>query len=71
MRTTVSGALSLGRDAIPVTMHSPVRSKDRFGFRTLHNAEQSVVRYDRGCETEGLFVPWNEIVKGYESTKAK
>src|SRR5215208_3100363 len=71
MRPTWSGTLVFGLVAIPVSMHSAVRSKERISFRMLHKADLSPIKYDRVCEAEGESVPWNEIVKGYEYTKGK
>jgi DNA end-binding protein Ku len=71
MRPTWSGTLVFGLVAIPVTMHSAVRSKERISFRMLHKKDLSPIKYDRVCEAEGVSVPWNEIVKGYEYTKGK
>ena len=71
MRPTWSGTLTFGLVAIPVTMHSAVRSKDRISFRMLHKDDLSPIKYERVCEAEGNAVPWNEIVKGYEYKKGK
>jgi DNA end-binding protein Ku len=71
MRPTWSGTLVFGLVAIPVTMHSAVRSKERVSFRMLHKDDLSPIKYDRICEAEGVSVPWNEIVKGYEYKKGK
>jgi DNA end-binding protein Ku len=37
----------------------------------LHKDDLSPIKYDRVCEAEGVSVPWNEIVKGYEYKKGK
>src|SRR5688572_29088422 len=71
MRPTWSGTLTFGLVAIPVAMHSAVRSKERISFRLLHKKDLSAIRYERVCEKEGEAVPWNEIVKGYEYKKGK
>ncbi len=71
MRPTWSGTLTFGLVAIPVTMHSAVRSKERISFRMLHKEDLSPIKYERVCEAEGAPVPWNEIVKGYEYKKGK
>lgn len=71
MRPTWSGTLTFGLVAIPVAMHSAVRSKDRISFRMLHEKDLSPIKYDRVCEEEGVSVPWDEIVKGYEYKKGK
>jgi DNA end-binding protein Ku len=71
MRSTWRGTLFFGPVAIPVSMHSAVRSKERISFRALHKHDLSPIEYDRVCEGERVSVPWNEIVKGYESRKRK
>ena len=71
MRPTWTGTLTFGLVAIPVTMHSAVRSKERISFRMLHKKDLSPIKYERVCEAEGESVPWNEIVKGYEYKKGK
>jgi DNA end-binding protein Ku len=71
MRPTWSGTLVFGLVAIPVTLHSAVRSKERISFRMLHKKDLSPIKFDRVCEAEGVSVPWNEIVKGYEYKKGK
>jgi DNA end-binding protein Ku len=71
MRPTWTGTLTFGLVAIPVTMHSAVRTKERISFRMLHKEDLSPIRYERVCEAEGEAVPWNEIVKGYEYKKGK
>jgi DNA end-binding protein Ku len=71
MRPTWTGTLTFGLVAIPVTMHSAVRSKERISFRMLHKQDLSPIKYERVCEAEGEPVPWNDIVKGYEYKKGK
>src|SRR3954465_8761651 len=71
MRPTWTGTLTFGLVAIPVTMHSAVRSKERISFRMLHKDDLSPIKYERVCEAEGEAVPWNDIVKGYEYKKGK
>src|SRR5258708_3178073 len=71
MRPTWTGTLTCGLVAIPVTMHSAVRSKERISFRMLHKEDLSPIKFERICEAEGEPVPWNEIVKGYEYKKGK
>jgi hypothetical protein len=33
----------------------------------LHNNDLSPIWYNRVCEAEGVSVPWNRIVKGYDN----
>jgi non-homologous end joining protein Ku len=37
----------------------------------LHKDDLSPIKYDRVCAAEGVSVPWNEIVKGYEYKQGK
>jgi non-homologous end joining protein Ku len=66
MRFTWSGALIFGRGAIPVTMHSAVRSKERISFGVLREDDLSAIEFDDPCESKRASVPWNAIVNGYE-----
>ena len=71
MASIWKGSISFGLVNIPVQLHSAVRSTDRISFRLLHESDLSTIKYDRICESEGVSVPWGEIVKGYEYEKGK
>lgn len=70
MRSMWKGSLSFGLVSIPVEMY--VASRDReFKFVLLHDADHSQIRYARICKDEEKEVPWNHVVKGYESEKGE
>jgi DNA end-binding protein Ku len=71
MRPTWKGFLAFGLVNIPVTLHAAVQSGEGLSFRQLHGEDLSPIRYRRICEEEGVEVPWDEIVKGYEYEKGK
>jgi len=70
MATVWKGSISFGLVNIPVELRSAVRT-EKIGFRQLHEADLSPIRYERVCQADGDVVPWNEIVKGYEYRKGK
>jgi len=70
MATIWKGSLTFGLVNIPVELRSAVRS-DHVGFRLLHEADLSPVKYERVSQRTGEVVPWSEIVKGYEYAKGK
>ena len=71
MRPTWKGFLAFGLVNIPVTLHGAVQSADGLSFRQLHGKDLSPIKYKRVCEAEGIEVPWEEIVKGYEYEKGE
>lgn len=64
------GSLSFGLVTFPVEMRTAVR-EESISFRLLHAEDNAPVKYERVCSAEGVAVPWNEIVKGYEYAKGK
>jgi len=71
MASIWTGALTFGLVNIPVSLASAVRAAEKTGFRQLHKADLTPIKYERVCPTDGEVVPWNEIVKGYEYTRGK
>jgi DNA end-binding protein Ku len=65
------GSLSFGLVHIPVQLQAAVRSSDRISFRQLHKDDHAPIRLKRVCEAEGVEVPWDDIVKGYEYEKGR
>lgn len=64
------GALSFGLVSIPVEMYLASRERE-FKFVLMHDSDFSPIRYARICKEEEKEVPWNHVVKGYESEKGK
>jgi DNA end-binding protein Ku len=64
------GSISFGLVSIPVELHTAVRDH-RPRFRMLHAKDQSPVRFERVCATEGEPVAWDDLVKGFEYAKGR
>jgi DNA end-binding protein Ku len=64
------GSLAFGLVNIPVELYSAVRDH-RPKFRLLHAKDESPVRYERVCQTEGKPVGWEDLVKGFEYEKGQ
>ena len=64
-RAMWKGSLAFGLVNIPIELYSATRDH-RPKFRLLHAKDESPVRYERVCQTEGKPVGWDDLVKGYE-----
>jgi DNA end-binding protein Ku len=64
------GSLAFGLVNIPIELYSATRDH-RPKFRLLHAKDESPVRYERVCQTEGKPVGWEDLVKGYEYEKGQ
>jgi DNA end-binding protein Ku len=64
-RSLWSGAISFGLVNVPVKMVTAVSQKD-VRFNQLHAKDHSRINQKRFCAEEGVEVPFDEIVKGYE-----
>lgn len=60
-----NGSISFGLVNVPVRMFTAQSPKD-VRFNQLHGPDNSRIRMKRFCEAEGIEVPYDEIVKGYE-----
>jgi len=67
-RAIWKGSLAFGLVNIPIELYSATRDH-RPKFRLLHSKDESPVRYERVCQTEGKPVGWEDLVKGYEYEK--
>jgi len=67
-RAMWKGSLAFGLVNIPIELYSATRDH-RPKFRLLHAKDESPVRYERVCQTEGKAVGWDDLVKGYEYEK--
>ena len=70
-RITWKGSINFGLVTIPVGLLSAIESREELGFHLLHKKDGSRVVEKRFCKTEGVEVPWSDIVKGYEYAKNK
>jgi len=67
-RSMWKGSLAFGLVNIPIELYSATRDH-RPKFRLLHAKDESPVRYERVCQSEGKPVGWEDLVKGYEYEK--
>jgi len=70
MRALWKGSLSFGLVNIPVELYSGSKANE-IKFTLLHKKDLSEIKYARICKDEGKEVPWDEIVKGFETEKGK
>ncbi len=54
---------------VPVSLYATSESSEDVTFRQLHRKDLAPIQYRRVCSQEGVEVPWDEIVKGYEYAK--
>lgn len=70
MRSIWKGAISFGLVTIPVGLYAATENK-RPKFRQLRDSDHSPIKYKRVAETDGVEVPFDNIVKGYEIDKGR
>jgi DNA end-binding protein Ku len=63
-----SGAVSIGLVNVPVKAYPMTRDLS-VHFHLLHRKDGQPLRYERVCTRDGVVVPWEETVKGYEVRK--
>jgi DNA end-binding protein Ku len=64
-RAIWSGAISFGLVTVPVKLYTAVASKS-VHFHQLHAADGVRIQQKRVCPADGVEVPYEDIVKGYE-----
>lgn len=64
-RSLWGGSISFGLVNVPVKMVTAVSQKD-VRFNQLHAKDHSRINQKRFCAEEGVEIPFEEIVKGYE-----
>lgn len=69
-RAIWSGAISFGLVNVPVKLSTAVRKQD-VRFHQLHGADGARVEQRRFCSAEGVEVPYEQVVKGYEWTPGR
>jgi DNA end-binding protein Ku len=62
------GSVNFGLVNVPVRMYRAVSERD-VHFHLLHAKDKARIREKRFCEAEGVEVPYEEIIKGYEISK--
>lgn len=66
MRAIWTGSISFGLINIPVKLYSGSETDDNVDLHMLHAKDEAPIRYAKICTKEGVEVPYNEIVKGFE-----
>ncbi len=69
MRAIASGTISFGLVSIPVKLYSATESSSSISFNMLHKSCGSRLKQQYICQKEGVVVPREDIVKGYEFAK--
>ena len=63
-----SGSISIGLVNVPVKVYPMTRDLS-VHFHLLHRKDGQPLRYERVCTRDGVVVPWEETVKGFEVRK--
>jgi DNA end-binding protein Ku len=69
MRAIWKGSLSFGLVNIPVGLYPAVKNEDQIRCHLLRRNDLSPIKNKRVSEADGLEVPWEEVIKGYEYEK--
>lgn len=64
-----NGHLVFGLVSMPVRVHAALDASEQVGFRLLHRKDRAPITYKKFCSKEGVEVPADEIVRGYEGAK--
>jgi DNA end-binding protein Ku len=65
------GRIAFGLVGIPVELVPAVDTKEHIGFHLLHRKDRAPIQYHKYCSKEGVAVPDDEVVRGYETSKGK
>lgn len=68
MRAMWSGFISFGLINIPMKLYSATEEHS-LRFSLYHSKDLAPLRYARICTHEGVEIPWEEVVKGYERSE--
>jgi DNA end-binding protein Ku len=66
MRAIWTGSISFGLVNIPIKLYSAAETRDGIELHMLHKSDQAPIRYAKICTDEGIEVPFQDIVKGFE-----
>ena len=69
MRPLWKGAISFGLVNIPVGLYAAIDRKSAVSLELLRDSDHSRIRYKKVAEADGLEVPKEHIVKGFEYEK--
>ena len=64
------GAITFGLITIPVRLYVATQEKS-VKFNMLHGPDGGRIKYLKTCSIDGVEVPWDEIVRGYEYEKGR
>ncbi|MGH7940458.1 MAG: Ku protein, partial [Limisphaerales bacterium] len=70
MRVIWKGSISFGLVSIPISLF-PATRREELKFRLLRKSDLSPINYKRVAEADGMEVPWDQVVKGYEYEKGQ
>ncbi|MFL6648124.1 MAG: Ku protein, partial [Sulfurifustaceae bacterium] len=68
-RSIASLTISFGLVSIPVKLYSATQASGTISFNLLHKTDGSRLKQQYVCQQEGVVVPREEMVKGYEFAK--
>lgn len=71
MRAIWTGSISFGLINIPIKLYSAAEQDDNVDLRMLHKTDQAPIRYAKICTKEGIEVPFEDVVKGFEYEEGK
>ena len=67
-RSLWNGTITFGVIAVPVKLYTAVESKT-VRFREVHLEDEAKIEHRRFCSKEDKEVPYDEVVKGYETSR--
>ena len=69
-RSLWNGTISVGVIAVPVKLYTAVETRT-VRFREVHLEDGAKIEHRRFCSKEGKEVPYDDVVKGYETSKGR
>jgi len=66
MRAIWTGSISFGLINVTVKLYSGSEERGGIDLHMLHKKDNSAIRYAKICREEGIEIPFDEIVKGFE-----
>jgi len=67
-RSIWSGSITIGLVNVPVKLYSMIYDKG-IHFHFLHSVDGQPLKYVKMCTKDDKIVPWNEVIRGYETSK--
>lgn len=69
-RSLWNGAIRFGLVNVPIKVYAAAQSK-QIRFKELHEKDASPIEHRRMCSKEGKEVPFDEVVRGYETSPGR